>query len=502
MGRASVSLRAWLAACSVAVATLPALGQTGDVNAGRIVYTTPQVIGFNSCSASACHTINPGNNQNRILKGADDPGAIGLAISRVTQMAFLKGKLTSTQFLDLAAYIGNPGAATGTPAAQVAPAVLSFSSTVVGTSATAQPVSITNTGTATLVVGGVTSGSADFPVTGSCGSIAAGASCNVSVGFAPTVPGARSGTITVTHNAASGESTVAVSGTATAPVALAPAIQLTPTTLAFGTVTVGSFSGVQLLTVASTGTAPLTLTGVAVSNAAFAVVLGGSCSAGVPIAVGATCTVAVRFSPSTAGAQTGTINISHDAGPVAAAVSLSGTAVTGTSSNLKTMVEYVYVPLNYYFVTSRDDDKATLDAIAGFQRTGLSFQVYATQTGSAKAISRFYFDKVAVNGSRGSHFYTLLDEDKAALRALNPSNAQTPRLPHDEGVDSWAFLPVVAGPGGSCASGQLPVYRLFRGGLRFPDDPNHRFTSDVATYNAFVAQGWDGEGVNFCVPSP
>jgi hypothetical protein len=128
--------------------------------------------------------------------------------------------------------------------------------------------------------------------------------------------------------------------------------------------------------------------------------------------------------------------------------------------------------------------------------------VYATQTGSSKAISRFYFDKVAVNGSRGSHFYTLLDVDKAALTALNPTNGQTPRLPYNEGIDSWAFLPVIAGVGGSCASGQMPVYRLFRNVPRFPDDPNHRFTSDVATYNAFVALGWDGEGVNFCVPLP
>jgi hypothetical protein len=42
---------------------------------------------------------------------------------------------------------------------------------------------------------------------------------------------------------------------------------------------------------------------------------------------------------------------------------------------------------------------------------------------------------------------------------------------------------------------------LFRGSARFPDDPNHRFTTNAAVYNAFVAQGWDGEGVNFCVPT-
>ncbi len=476
-----------------------------DVNAGKIAYTTPAVAGQKSCSDASCHTLNPLNNQNRILKAADDPGAIGFAISSVMQMAFLGNplKLTSTQIQDLAAYIGNPSAATGSPTAQLSPATLTFESTVVGHSAATQSFTITNVGTAALLVSGVTSSNPDFSIISSCGSIAAGASCDVSVGFTPSAAGTRSGTISVSHNATGGTSTLSVSGTATTPVALVPGIQVTPAALAFGAISLGSFSGVQLVTVNSVGTAPLTLTAITVTGSNFPIVVGvNSCAVNTPIAVGRPCIVPVRFSPVAAGALTATLSISHNASATAEMVSLSGTGVASPPSNIKMMVEYVYVPLNYFFITSRDDDKATLDAITGFQRTGLSFPVYATQTGSSKAISRFYFDKVAVNGSRGSHFYTLLDADKTALKALNPTNAQTPRLPYNEGIDSWAFLPVVAGVGGSCASGQMPVYRLFRGGVRFPDDPNHRFTSDVATYNAFVALGWDGEGVNFCVPLP
>ena len=112
----------------------------------------------------------------------------------------------------------------------------------------------------------------------------------------------------------------------------------------------------------------------------------------------------------------------------------------------------------------------------------------------------FYFDKVAVGGSRGSHFYTLVDAELLALVGLNPTNAPLPRLPVSEGVDSFAFLPLVEGIGGSCAAGLTPVYRLFRGNARFPDNPNHRFTISTAIFNDFVAQGWDGEGVKFCVP--
>ena len=470
-----------------------------DIDAGRVVYTTPQVAGKDSCSASTCHTPNPLANQNRILKAADNSSAIGVAISKYERMKFLDGKLSPTQFADLAAYIANPGR----PDAELSQTSLTFAASIVGNSAAPQTFAINNIGTAALLVSGVSSSDPDFSVLSSCGSIAAGASCDVSVGFTPSAAGTRTGTITVAHNAAGGASTLSVSGTATAPVALVPGIQVTPAALAFGSITVGSFSGVQLVTVNSVGTAPLTLSAITVTGSNFPIVVGGqSCAINTPIAVGSSCTVPVRLTPVAAGALTATLSISHNASATAATVSLSGTGVATTPSNVKTMVEYIYVPLNYFFVTSRDDDKATLDAISSFQRTGLSFPVYATQTGSAKAISRFYFDKVAMNSSRGSHFYTLLDADKSALTALNPNNAQTPRLPYNEGIDSWAFLPVVAGVGGSCASGQTPVYRLFRNATRFPDDPNHRFTSDVATYNAFVALGWDGEGVNFCVPLP
>ena len=474
-----------------------------DVNAGRVAYTTPQVSGMNSCSASTCHAINPLGNQNRILNAADNPGAIGFAIQNYTRMAFLKDKLSSKQFADLAAYIANPAAATGSPAAELSPASLAFASTVVGASAASQILAIRNTGTASLMVSGVSSSNPDFSIVSSCGAITAGSSCSVSVGFAPSVTGTRNGTITVAHNATGGVSTLGVAGTATAPVSvgLLPGIQVTPVSLTFSSVIVGSFSGVQLVTVTSVGTAPLTLSAITVTGSDFPIVVSGnSCAVNTPLAVGSSCTVMVRLTPTAAGALTATLGIRHNASASAVIVGLSGTGVASPMPSLKTMVEYVYVPLNYYFITSRDDDKTALNAIVGFKPTGLSFPVYAAATGDAKAISRFYFDKVAAGGLRGSHFYTLLDGDKAALTALNPNNAQKPRLPYDEGVDSWAFLPVVTGVGGSCGSGQMAVYRLFRGGARFPDDPNHRFTSDVATYNLAVAQGWDGEGVSFCVP--
>jgi mono/diheme cytochrome c family protein len=471
-----------------------------DINNGRALYITPLVSGQFSCSNGQCHGPTPANKQNGIQNAADDPDRIALAISQVAQMAFLKTHVTGSQLADLAAYIGNPGGVAGSPTATVTPASLSFPSTVVGSGAPAQHFAINNTGTAALNVSGVSSNNTEFSLVSSCGTIAAGDSCSVSVGFTPAATGNRSGTITVSHNATGGVSVIAVSGTGS--VAAIPGIQVTPSSLDFGAVAVGSFSGSLTVAINSTGTAPLVITAISDTSSIFPL-LGGTCTIGAPIAPGTSCTIVLRFVPSAEGVQSRTFAISHNANAASVALNLTGTGTPAVGApTTKTMVEYRYAPLNYYFVTSRDDDKTVLDKIADFQRTGLSFPVYATEAVGSKAISRFYFDKVAVNGTRGSHFYTLLDSDKAALTALNPNNTATPRLPVNEGVDSWAFLPIVSGPGGSCASGLTPVYRLFRGSARFPDDPNHRFTTSVATYDAFVALGWDGEGVNFCVPQP
>lgn len=167
------------------------------------------------------------------------------------------------------------------------------------------------------------------------------------------------------------------------------------------------------------------------------------------------------------------------------------------------LAEFRHASLDYYFRTSRYQEKILLGTAPAFAATAeAAIPVYASalQPG-ARGIWRYYFSQVARGGSRGSHFYTLVDSERTTLQGLNPGNADVPRLPQSEGIDSYAFLPVTEGVGGSCAAGQSPVYRMFRGNARFPDDPNHRFTTSLATYNDAVAAGWDGEGVKFCVVS-
>ncbi len=170
-------------------------------------------------------------------------------------------------------------------------------------------------------------------------------------------------------------------------------------------------------------------------------------------------------------------------------------AVAGSAA----MIEFRHSELDYFFVTSRPEDVSLLDAAIGWERTGRGFTVATTAANGAVALNRYYFDRAARAATRGSHFYTAVQSEKVLLAGLNPPNVPLPRLPFDEGIDSYVQAPLVEGVGGTCAGEQSPVYRLFRGALTFPDNANHRFTTDSALYRQFQAPGWDGEGIKFCV---
>lgn len=108
-------------------------------------------------------------------------------------------------------------------------------------------------------------------------------------------------------------------------VSAGPVATVTPTSLAFGTVAVGSTSTAQTATLRNSGTVALSVTTIAVSNAAFVVASGGTCAAGGSVAAGGSCTVNLQFRPTAAAAASGTLTITHNASPATSTVSLTGT---------------------------------------------------------------------------------------------------------------------------------------------------------------------------------
>src|SRR5208283_4147437 len=78
-------------------------------------------------------------------------------------------------------------------------------------------------------------------------------------------------------------------------------VDVTTSTLSFGTLNAGQTSSAQSVTVSDVGNAALDLTSLAVSpNSPFQIV-GNGCAAGTTLAVGGTCTVSVAFAPTVAG---------------------------------------------------------------------------------------------------------------------------------------------------------------------------------------------------------
>jgi Abnormal spindle-like microcephaly-assoc'd, ASPM-SPD-2-Hydin len=215
---------------------------------------------------------------------------------------------------------------------------VAFGNVVVGTTSTAHTLTLNNTGGASMT--GVTVVvTAPFTRTGGtcAATLAAGASCTITVAFSPTSAGASTGTATITGSVTVTGSPVALSGTGVVAVVSA---RLTPATWSPAHVRNCPGTGIgvlacdldpaQVFTLTNTGNVALTgiaqgvLGGVNASEYAIARMLsncgpagGGQLAGDVTLAPGATCTVTVQFKPLTAqptGIKNATVSVTDLAG--------------------------------------------------------------------------------------------------------------------------------------------------------------------------------------------
>lgn len=210
---------------------------------------------------------------------------------------------------------------TGTaPSVGLAPGSLSFGNQVVGTTSSAQNVTLTNTGNASLSISSVTIGgvnAGDFAQTNNCGSsVAAGANCSFSVSFTPGATGSRSATLTISDNAAGSPQTTALSGTGSTIL-----ISVSPGSTDFGDVAVGSSSSLPIL-ITNTGTASVTLSQTTVTGAGFSV---NGLALPFTLPSGQNTSLNVVFSPTTAGSVTGSVSVLSNATNSPGTEPLSGT---------------------------------------------------------------------------------------------------------------------------------------------------------------------------------
>lgn len=226
--------------------------------------------------------------------------------------------------------LSGTGTAAPQPAISLNATSLTFPATVVGSTSAAQSVTITNSGTASLTLSGLTlsgTSASNFTRGGTCStsaSLAAGATCSVTLSFTPSATGSRTATLTLVSNASNGTATLALSGTGN-PVP-APVATLSATTLNFASQMLGTSSGVQTVTLSNTGSAALTLGSITLGGgnpADFA--KAGTCVAGASVAAGGSCTLSVTFTPTATGARSAILSVAHNASGSPSAITLAGT---------------------------------------------------------------------------------------------------------------------------------------------------------------------------------
>ena len=212
--------------------------------------------------------------------------------------------------------------------ATLLPVSLDFGNQGFGITSSPQTVTLTNTGGIALLPGAVAI-TGDFSETDNCANatVDSGASCAMQVTFRPTQAGSRTGQLSVSANVPGGMLSVALSGTGEP----AGVVNLTPTTIDFGQVKVGTTSSPLSITAENSGGTAVAISSITVSGPF--VVAANACGT-TSLTANSDCQIQVEFAPTAAGPATGALTIVDDVGTQS--VQLSGTGAAPPTDTLST----------------------------------------------------------------------------------------------------------------------------------------------------------------------
>lgn len=227
------------------------------------------------------------------------------------------------------------------PAVALSPQQINFGSQPLGSPSTPVFVTLTNVGTATLNISGISSGT-DFTQTNSCGGFISGASasCTLQVGFTPSSVGLQTGQITINDNAGTGSQNITVTGNG---VLSGGSLVFNPVKLTFAPQTVGTTSQNQTALLVNNGNKAVTITNISILSNTYSQT--NNCGPNFPtvpatLNAGQSCEIFVSFTPDASGTLTGTIAVTSNALKPSTVLTLSGTgtSVFSISSNARSRV--------------------------------------------------------------------------------------------------------------------------------------------------------------------
>ena len=197
------------------------------------------------------------------------------------------------------------------------PSSISFGNTQVGSSSNLFA-TLTNSGASAITISQASVTGTAFAISG-LGlplTLTANQSVTFTATFTPASGGAASGTLSVISNASNSPANVTLSGTGAALGHLA----VSPTTLSFGSVTVGSTASLNG-TVTASGS-PVNITSVGISNAEFVV---SGISLPMTLPAGQSASFTVVFTPQSSGAASGSLSLASNSSSATTVQSMTGT---------------------------------------------------------------------------------------------------------------------------------------------------------------------------------
>jgi hypothetical protein len=261
---------------------------------------------------------------------------------------------------------------------------------------------LTNTGGSSLTISQATVSGTGFSVSGLSTPITLtpGQSFTFSAIFAPTSAGSASGSISVTSNGSNPNLTISMSGTGTAAGTLA----VTPTSLNFGSVVVGS-SGNQTATLNASG-ANVTVSSASLSDPEFTL---SGLSFPFTIAAGQGASFTVTFKPSATGSASGTASFASNASNSPTVLSLTGTGTAPPTHS---------VDLSW---------TASISVVAGYNvyRSNTSGGSYS-KINSALDANTVYTDSTVLGGQTYYYVTTAVDGSGSESGFSNQAQATIP----------------------------------------------------------------------------
>jgi hypothetical protein len=246
------------------------------------------------------------------------------------------GTLTLTSnALSTAAVFPLTGTGT-TPTVGLNPTTVAFGNQAEGTTSAALTITLTNSGNGALTINSISlSGTnpTDFAQINTCGGTVAanGGQCTINVTFTPTSLGIRTASVLISDNATGSPQTVALTGTG---IAGSGTLTLTPSTVAFGNVALGSTSVAQSVAITNSSTTQtLTVSGIVITGSSDFSILTTTCSATpFTLTVGGSCTVSLVYTPTVTTSETGTLTVSGSSTNSPQSATLTGTGINASGA--------------------------------------------------------------------------------------------------------------------------------------------------------------------------